>query len=349
MLLDAVRADERLADWLKGLQESENASEAQARLPDADELPDVLVDLAVPYEDINDLVALRRTLAADESATWLLGRCVAGLARDMGKIGKGPGLLPFPLESGPLGRYFHVYVFLAALPYVRAYHRERGIPDDISRRTLADLGRGLVLHRRRYGVGGLVAPGWFSLHFHGELFQLGLLQYQRSRVSGREGVALAAAGLGLRPGEPCLDLHIPDYAGPLTPEACDRSLASAHDFFARHFPQERYTAGCCHSWLLDPQLKRYLPHGRQHRPVPGAVPDRLRQQRTRGRPTDPLRLRGPGPAGGDPAAPDGSRTGRGRSSAGGRALVQRARLVRLVRRDRHDRRSAPMFTPSGAV
>ncbi|WP_406201654.1 acyltransferase domain-containing protein [Streptomyces europaeiscabiei] len=259
MLLDAVRADERLADWLKGLQESENASEAQARLPDADELPDVLVDLAVPYEDINDLVALRRTLAADESATWLLGRCVAGLARDMGKIGKGPGLLPFPLESGPLGRYFHVYVFLAALPYVRAYHRERGIPDDISRRTLADLGRGLVLHRRRYGVGGLVAPGWFSLHFHGELFQLGRLQYQRSRVSGREGVALAAAGLGLRPGEPCLDLHIPDYAGPLTPEACDRSLASAHDFFARHFPQERYTAGCCHSWLLDPQLKRYLP------------------------------------------------------------------------------------------
>ncbi|MFM9698459.1 acyltransferase domain-containing protein [Streptomyces europaeiscabiei] len=259
MLLDAVRADARLADWLKGLQESENALEAPARLPDADELPDVLVDLAVPYEDINDLVALRRTLAADEGATWLLGRCVDGLARDMGKIGKGQGLLPLPLESGPLGRYFPVYVFVAALPYVRAYHRELGIPDDTSRRTLADLGRGLVLHRRRYGVGGLVAPGWFSLHFHGELFQLGRLQYQRSRVSGREGVALAAAGLRLRPGEPCLDLHIPDYAGPLTPEACDRSLASAHDFFARHFPQERYTAGCCHSWLLDPQLKRYLP------------------------------------------------------------------------------------------
>ncbi|MGW0839984.1 acyltransferase domain-containing protein [Streptomyces sp. NPDC002787] len=259
MLLDALRADEKLTDWLKELEEGEGAPEAQARLPDADDLLDVLVDLAVPYEDINDMVALRRTLADDEGATWLFERCVAGLVRDMGKIGKGLRLLPLPPESGPLGRYFHVYVCAAALPYVRAYHRERGIPDDISRRTLADLGRGLVLHRRRYGVGGLVAPTWFSLHFHGELFQLGRLQYQRSRLSGREGVALAAAGLTLRPGDPCLDLHIPDYAGPLTPQACDRSLALAHDFFPRHFPEEHYTAGCCHSWLLDPQLKRYLP------------------------------------------------------------------------------------------
>lgn len=259
MLLDAVRADERLADWLNGLEESDSPPATQARLPDAEDLPDVLVDLAVPYEDINDLVALRGALAADEGARWLLGRCADGLVRDMGRIGKGPRLLPLPRESGPLGRYFHVYVFVAALPYVRAHHRGLGIPDDISRRTLADLGRGLVLHRRRYGVGGLVAPGWYALHFHGELFQLGRLQYQRSRVSGREGVALAAAGLPLGPGEPCVDLHVPDYAGPLTPRAVDRSLAAAREFLARYFPRERYTAGCCHSWLLDPQLKRYLP------------------------------------------------------------------------------------------
>jgi len=44
----------------------------------------------------------------------------------------------------------------------------------------------------------------------------------------------------------------------LSPGSCDRSLALARDFFARHFPGEPYTAGVCHSWLLDPQLKRYL-------------------------------------------------------------------------------------------
>ncbi|WP_200305146.1 acyltransferase domain-containing protein [Streptomyces adelaidensis] len=259
MLLDALRADEELVEWLRRLEESEGAPGAEARLPDASDLPDILLDLAVPYEDVNDLVALRRTLADDEGATRLLGQCVDGLVRDLGKIGKGLKILPFPPESGPLGRYFPVFVFVAALPYVRAYHRERGIPDDVSRRALADLGRGLVLYRRRYGVGGLMAPTWFSLHFHGELFQLGRLQFQRTRLGGREGVAPAASGLALGPGEPCLDLHIPDYAGPLTPQACDRSLALARDFFPRHFPEERYTAACCHSWLLDPQLKRYLP------------------------------------------------------------------------------------------
>lgn len=262
VLLDALRTDEKLAEWLKRLEESGDAATAEeARLPGPDELPDALVDLAVPYEDVNDMVALRRALADDEEATRLLERCVGGLARDMGKIGKGLRLPPFPLESGPLGRYFPVYVFVAALPYVRAYHRERGIPDDVSRRTLADLGRGLALHRRRYGVGGLVTPTWFSLHFHGELFQLGRLQFQRARLGGREGVALAAAGLQLRPGELCLDLHIPDYAGALTPKTCDRSLALAREFFALHFPEERYEAACCHSWLLDPQLKRYLSAG----------------------------------------------------------------------------------------
>ncbi|WP_159775715.1 acyltransferase domain-containing protein [Streptomyces sp. HM190] len=261
MLWDAVRADGRLVGWLEELREGDEEGAAAPRvpLPDAEEFLDVLQDLAVPYEDVNDLLALRRTLLEDEEATALLGRCFRGVVRDMGKIGKGLGLRPFPLESGPLGRYFPVYVFVAALPHVRAYHRERGIPEDVSRRTLADLGRGLVLHRRRYGVGGLVAPGWFSLHFHGELFQLGRLQFQRTRLGGREGVALAAAGLPLRPGDHCLDLHIPDYAGPLTPEACDRSLALAREFFPRYFPTERYTAACCHSWLLDPQLKRYLP------------------------------------------------------------------------------------------
>lgn len=46
MLLDALRADERL--------------------PGAGELPEVLLDLAVPYEDVNDLVAPRRARADDE-------------------------------------------------------------------------------------------------------------------------------------------------------------------------------------------------------------------------------------------------------------------------------------------
>jgi hypothetical protein len=85
------------------------------------------------------------------------------------------------------------------------------------------------------------------------------LQFQRSRLGGRTGEAVRAAGLPLGPGDFALNVHIPDFLGPITPAACDRSLARAREFFARHFPEETYRVATCHSWLLDPQLAEYLP------------------------------------------------------------------------------------------
>jgi hypothetical protein len=228
-------------------------------LPAADELADVLLDLAVPHEDINDLVALRGRLMGDPSARWVLDRCVDATVRDMGKAGAGPMYAPLPSELGALASYFYVYVFVAALPAVRAYHRSHGVPDDISRRTLADLGRHIAVHRRARGGPGLLHPGWNSLHFRGELYQLGRLQFQRAVLGERMGGAVAAAGHVAGRGDLCLNLHITDFRGPLSPEACDRSIQLAREFFARHFPDERYETAVCHSWLLDPQLKRYLP------------------------------------------------------------------------------------------
>jgi hypothetical protein len=258
VLLETLRADARLAEWLRDL-ESEGDATADAALPDADELPDVLLDLSVPHEDINELVALRVRLAQDAEAMTLLARCVARFVRDMGEIGKGWEPPSFPASTGPLGRFFHIFVFVAVLPYVRVYHRERGVPEEVSRRTLADLGRHMAVHRRRRGTGGLLFPWWTALHFHGELYQLGRLQYQRARLGQRTGRAVAEAGLGRGPGDPCLSLHIPDFRGPLSPSACERSLALAQAFFAEHYPDERYEIAVCHSWLLDPQLRLRLP------------------------------------------------------------------------------------------
>lgn len=256
-MLEALKADDGLGSWLTALEAAGEPS-APAVLPGPDELPDVLLDLAVPHEDINDLVALRDRLWADPQARWLLDRCVDALVRDPGTVGSGGHVPVLPEETGELGRYFPVFVYVAALDHARARHRERGIPDDVSRRTLADLGRHLAVHRRARGTGGLVAPGWPALHFRGELYQLGRLQFQRAVLGGRMGGATAAAGHAA-PGDPCLNLHITDFRGPLTPESCDRSLALAQEFFARHYPEERYRTAVCHSWLLDPQLKEYLP------------------------------------------------------------------------------------------
>ncbi|MFE9095071.1 acyltransferase domain-containing protein [Streptomyces sp. NPDC007264] len=258
MLLEALRADARVAAWLRDL-ESEGEAPAEAVLPDADELPDVLLDLSVPHEDINELVALRARLGRDTEAMTLLARCLTRFVRDMGEIGRSWEPPPFPESAGELGRLFHVYLFVAALPHVRAYHRERGVSDAVSRRTLADLGRHVAVHRRRCGTPGLLFPWWIALPFHGELFQLGRLQFQRARLGRRTGRAVAAAGHGSGPGDACLSLHIPDFRGPLSPSACERSLALAREFFARHYPGERHEIAVCHSWLLDPQLRRYLP------------------------------------------------------------------------------------------
>ncbi|MGW5731922.1 MULTISPECIES: acyltransferase domain-containing protein [Streptomyces] len=258
VLKNRARTDERLAAWLKDLEGAEEPR-AEAVLPSADELPDVLLDLAVPHEDINDLLALRGRLARDPEARWLLDRTVDATVRDMGKPGAGPLYVPLPVELGTLGAYFPVYVFVATLPYVRAYHRSRGIPDDVSRRTLADLGRHMAVHRRARGGPGLLHPEWNSLHFRGELYQLGRLQFQRAVLGERMGGAVAAAGHCAGRGDPCLNLHITDFRGPLSPESCDRSIVLAREFFARHFPEERYETAICHSWLLDPQLKQYLP------------------------------------------------------------------------------------------
>jgi hypothetical protein len=79
---------------------------------------------------------------------------------------------------------------------------------------------------------------WLTLHVRGAVYELGRLQHHR--------------------GDGAIGLHIPD-AGPLTPEAVSASLDEGRLFFARHFPEEGYTAFSCGSWLLDPQLREYLP------------------------------------------------------------------------------------------
>jgi hypothetical protein len=207
-------------------------------IPTPEELPAILLGLAVPHEDIDPIVAGR-----PPGDRWpLLEACVAALTA-------GDDLPPVPDDP-----YFHVYAFLAVLPRVTAYHRDRGIPAEVTRLTLADLGRALARHRWQFGVAGLDLQHWLTSHFTGKLYQLGRLQFERAHIGTRTGRAA-----GLRPGTPVLAVHVPHFYGPLSAAACDESFARAVAFFPRHFPEERYEVAVCNSWLLDPQLAEYLP------------------------------------------------------------------------------------------
>jgi hypothetical protein len=134
-------------------------------------------------------------------------------------------------------------VYAAGVAQVKAYHRARGVPEGISRLTLADVGRNVAVHRRRTGLPGIDPPHWLQLHFCGTRYQIGRLQYEQA----------------VQDGEPVLSIHIPSFCGPLSPAACDESLRRAKAFFARYFPETPYETAVCHSWLLDTQLRDYLP------------------------------------------------------------------------------------------
>jgi len=224
-------------------------------LPSAEQLPEVLLELAVPHEDIDELVARRPGPELWPLLEHYTGIVVGG----MGEIDLPAPPDPLPDELGELRRYFPVYILLAALPHVRAYHHSRGIPARVSWLTLTDLGRAMARHRRRHGTGGLELLSWLVLHFRGALYQLGRLQFQRARLNEVLGRAVAAAGLPYGPGDYALNIHIPGASGPLSPAACDASLRAAAGFFARHFAEERPAVATCHSWLLDGQLAGYLP------------------------------------------------------------------------------------------
>lgn len=254
----ALETDGKLADWLSR-HAAGPGSDLRVPLPGPLELPARLLDLAVPHEDVNGVLAAHAAVLADPFAARLL-ECAARLVvRDIGTVGAPFELPSLPPASGVLGRYFAVLVFVAALPHTREYHDRHGVPADVSRRTLADLGRNMAVHRRRYGTGGLLHPEWVVRHFRGLLYQLGRLQFERVRLGGRTGRGIAAAGQPVAPGSPALGIHIPDYSGPLTPAACDDALGRAGTFFPRRFPDERPTLMVCQSWLLDGQLRAYLP------------------------------------------------------------------------------------------
>ena len=219
------------------------------RLPDRKYLAAIFDRLAIDEQDRVEILA---AWPSPKTETWSsLERAYRALVGDMG--GYAPLELPGPSDS-EVSRYFFVYVYLAALADVRRYHARRGIPDATSWATLADIGRNLKRDRLLMGDGGLRTSGWLTLHFRGAIYQLGRLQFNRVSVRA------AHVADAFREGDPALGVHIPE-SGPLTPEACDESLAQAGPFFDRHFPETKTHLGICTSWLLDPQLADYLDAG----------------------------------------------------------------------------------------
>lgn len=249
--------NDELTTWTNYLR-SLTAPERPVTLPSGDGLLAELRYVEIPDEDIPAVVELAEKLHADSDLWWYLERAVWSLDKQMGALDGPPRFAPLRDINDLDYRFFYVLVFVAALPFVRAYHQARGIPEDIAQATLADLGRNVRVHRKREGVGGLGVAWWLMLHFRGMIYQLGRLQFERSVLGSIIAQSIVDAGGDVNESTPALSVHIPDFMGPMSEEACDDSFAQARTFFPRYFPEEQYDYAICHSWLLDPNLKNYL-------------------------------------------------------------------------------------------
>lgn len=221
-------------------------------LPSPDAAGDLLEACAFHDDDRADLLDLWPDADWPEAARWLLDASYARIIADVGR----PGWVDWPdLTSAddPRVRCAPIYAFLAAVPLLREGHRRRGVPDDVTAATIADLGRHVAKTRRMYGRVGLDLPIWIALHYRGSLYEVGRLQYETAYLEDGDFPDVAE----LQSGQLVARLHIP-AAGPLLPEAVDASLARAGEVL-RAVTGQRVSVATCTSWLLDPQLREYLP------------------------------------------------------------------------------------------
>jgi len=266
MVRDRLGLGEQYDAWLQRLRELGPPPNGLS-LPGGGDAEALLARLGIDEPDRSEIVGALPSPEGQPELWWLLERAYNQVRSDVGQwdapIGPRPGL---PDELGVQGRCFWLFAYVAAVDDVRRFHASRGVPDDVSWATLADLGRHVATYRKRHGTAGFESQFWLTAHFRGALYELSRLQFNPYHLlSGPAGplfwydeAEVDRRGDGFRAGDPALGVHVP-AAGPLTPESVDRSLAEVRPFFSAHFPEHRFRVVTCTSWLLDEQLAEYLP------------------------------------------------------------------------------------------
>lgn len=155
-------------------------------------------------------LAAARRIAADDALSALAWYCHYQLfLQDREK----PEVRRWPLLTTALDRdagMFYVLVLLSGTPQMQAVHRARRIPPEVIKDTVLDLKLQLETedYFLKYGHWG-ISPrilGWLLLHWQGELYRLGRLQFVPVPFGGRlrafrhhtSGIVVALSEAGVR-------------------------------------------------------------------------------------------------------------------------------------------------------
>ncbi len=131
-------------------------------------------------------------------------------------------------------------------------YKKRGISEEILLDTLNDIKEWLNVWSEIKGELYLGECAWLIQHMRGNLYKLGCLEYCFEKAAADK------PELGIAKGDNIIGVHIPANTD-LSPEACEKSLNMAREFFAKYYPEYEFKYFSCHSWLLDETLAEILP------------------------------------------------------------------------------------------
>ncbi len=167
----------------------------------------------------------------------------------------------------PLSR---LAVLIWKLTEIRRKYLSMGVSEEVFRATIDDISLRQRLFLERAGKPGLTIHDciWFRHIINAEIFRLGCLQFQKfamiypeTKGDGSPWLRFSAEQKeGLPEGSPVVNVHIQQGAD-LAAERVKEAFGLAREFFAARFPEVRFEAFVCYSWLLYPGLRRLLPEG----------------------------------------------------------------------------------------
>jgi len=146
-----------------------------------------------------------------------------------------------------IGRF--EYMLAPFKPYVEVYRRRT------DRYTLALATDGLKFNTVGYAPKAGEAVAWVASLQRTEDSVTGCPISPRGyAIQQPVTLSLAEWELVVKPGDQVLDMHIP-AGGSMQPEACADSFRRVVPFFRRYFPEEKFAAISCRSWIFGTQLQ----------------------------------------------------------------------------------------------
>jgi hypothetical protein len=221
--------------------------------------------LDLPESHLDEVMARYGDLRRDPVFGPLVGGMVQRLMNDRGELDQPLPIWPDFDEFGDLGRLWWIYVVGLATPSLVTFHESRGLPADVTRRTVSVLARHANLHERKWGTPGVDAGWWMIPVIRGELVQVGSLQFHRyhlgvSVLTPRPWFTREEAttlGPGFRDGDEAWGVHIPDGTD-LSESALEETWERARDVLHLAWPPSTRRLATLQSWMMDSRLAEFL-------------------------------------------------------------------------------------------